>query len=352
MSVQDAPEREKIPTKRSAATPDSGRNDVDQGKRRPSGQDADMALIPCDDHDEEHLDLPIWGDGEEDDQDWDWKRWRQRLRSKTPPLPQAQVVDRVSREAQQTADKRNRSDRTNRGYRQPDEASPSLLSNRNNPPSGRRDEGANSNVAAIDGTSGDSSEDYRHKDSLSDVERQQVGESAVDRNIPSYIQPCRSVGDGRVRCTKRKLVEDNTIAAESGAASPGETSSGSSGVDITGDGAVAGAAAGSGPESLPSSLAPPESSEVKSCECAKFIGEFGSAPVERGYWFKGETVENARVRIDALCGNVYQLRQEGRTVVTGMEKEEGGGKEQEEEEEEGDTGGYVTCVGGWVGGCV
>lgn len=63
---------------------------------------------------------------------------------------------------------------------------------------------------------------------------------------------------------------------------------------------------------------------VKSCECAKYIGEFGSAPVERGYWFKDEKVEDARARIDAICGDIYRSLQEGRTPNTGVEAEAGG----------------------------
>lgn len=61
------------------------------------------------------------------------------------------------------------------------------------------------------------------------------------------------------------------------------------------------------------------SAAAKPCACARYIGEFGAAPVERGYWFKDETVGSARTRIDALCGNIYRLRQEGRTAVTGAE---------------------------------
>ncbi|CAM9997549.1 unnamed protein product, partial [Choristocarpus tenellus] len=48
----------------------------------------------------------------------------------------------------------------------------------------------------------------------------------------------------------------------------------------------------------------------RTCACARFAGEFGAAPVERGYWFKGESVEGARGRIDALCGSPYRERQE------------------------------------------
>ncbi|CAM9698936.1 unnamed protein product [Scytosiphon promiscuus] len=45
--------------------------------------------------------------------------------------------------------------------------------------------------------------------------------------------------------------------------------------------------------------------------------EFGSAPVERGYWFREEKVENTRARIDALCGDVYRRRREGKATEAG-----------------------------------
>lgn len=42
------------------------------------------------------------------------------------------------------------------------------------------------------------------------------------------------------------------------------------------------------------------------CACARFIGEVGPAPKERGYWFTREKVEDVRGRIDALCGYIYR----------------------------------------------
>lgn len=60
----------------------------------------------------------------------------------------------------------------------------------------------------------------------------------------------------------------------------------------------------------------------RSCSCARYIGEFGPAPVERGYWFKEGAVESARERIDALCGNIYRLREQGRRADTGAREDE------------------------------
>lgn len=42
------------------------------------------------------------------------------------------------------------------------------------------------------------------------------------------------------------------------------------------------------------------------CACARFIGDVGPAPKERGYWFNQEKVEDVRGRIDALCGYIYR----------------------------------------------
>lgn len=75
------------------------------------------------------------------------------------------------------------------------------------------------------------------------------------------------------------------------------------------------AAAGGGRSEKPSS-------SRRRCTCARYIGEFGPAPVERGYWFKDETVEGARARIDALCGDLYGRRREGRPVETGARSSE------------------------------
>lgn len=66
-------------------------------------------------------------------------------------------------------------------------------------------------------------------------------------------------------------------------------------------------------------------SSSRSCACARYIGEFGAAPVERGYWFRGEKVENTRARIDALCGNIYRRRQMGLSTQT-LEEGEGEGR--------------------------
>lgn len=65
---------------------------------------------------------------------------------------------------------------------------------------------------------------------------------------------------------------------------------------------------------------------AKPCACARYIGEFGAAPVERGYWFREEKVENTRARIDSLCGDIYRRRRQGLSTETGAEGEgEGGG---------------------------
>jgi len=39
------------------------------------------------------------------------------------------------------------------------------------------------------------------------------------------------------------------------------------------------------------------------CVCARFVGEFGPAPVERGYWFGSEEeVQATRHRLSVICG--------------------------------------------------
>eukprot|EP00904_Undaria_pinnatifida_P004501 jgi/Undpi1/14051/HiC_scaffold_9.g03702.m1 len=65
-------------------------------------------------------------------------------------------------------------------------------------------------------------------------------------------------------------------------------------------------------------------SRRRPCACARYIGEFGAAPVERGYWFKEEKVENTRARIDALCGDIYRRRWQGGSAEAGTEAERGG----------------------------
>ncbi|CAM9421790.1 unnamed protein product [Ectocarpus fasciculatus] len=79
-----------------------------------------------------------------------------------------------------------------------------------------------------------------------------------------------------------------------------------------------------GPEffPLPTPAGQRQQPSTRPCACARYIGEFGSAPVERGYWFREEKVENTRARIDALCGDVYRRRQEEQDAA---EKEGGGG---------------------------
>ncbi|CAM9688051.1 unnamed protein product [Ectocarpus sp. 4 AP-2014] len=69
-----------------------------------------------------------------------------------------------------------------------------------------------------------------------------------------------------------------------------------------------------GPEffPLPTLAGQRQQPRTRPCACARYIGEFGAAPVERGYWFREEKVENTRARIDALCGDVYHRRQEER----------------------------------------
>jgi len=39
------------------------------------------------------------------------------------------------------------------------------------------------------------------------------------------------------------------------------------------------------------------------CTCARVVGEFGAAPVERGYWFRGgpKAVQHTRERLHRLC---------------------------------------------------
>ena len=64
-------------------------------------------------------------------------------------------------------------------------------------------------------------------------------------------------------------------------------------------------------------------SRRRPCACARYIGEFGAAPVERGYWFKEEKVENTRARIDALCGDIYRRRWQGGSAEAGTEAERG-----------------------------
>lgn len=105
--------------------------------------------------------------------------------------------------------------------------------------------------------------------------------------------------------------------------------------------ASAAAAAGGGAEFFPipstKDAAQRSSSSSRSCACARYIGEFGAAPVERGYWFKDEPVENARARIDALCGHIFRRRQQTRP-----EEEET--EEEETLKEAGKTSrGYVVC---------
>ena len=40
----------------------------------------------------------------------------------------------------------------------------------------------------------------------------------------------------------------------------------------------------------------------KTCACAAVVGEFGAAPVERGYWFRGpSSVQQTRERLHRLC---------------------------------------------------
>ncbi|CAN0334042.1 unnamed protein product [Ectocarpus sp. 12 AP-2014] len=77
-----------------------------------------------------------------------------------------------------------------------------------------------------------------------------------------------------------------------------------------------------GPEffPLPTLAGQRQQPRTRPCACARYIGEFGAAPVERGYWFREEKVENTRARIDALCGDVYRRRQEERHAA---EKEGG-----------------------------
>lgn len=58
------------------------------------------------------------------------------------------------------------------------------------------------------------------------------------------------------------------------------------------------------------------------CACARYIGEFGAAPVERGYWFREEKVGNTRARIDALCGDIYQRQGRRRSSEEGEAGEE------------------------------
>ncbi|CAM9832843.1 unnamed protein product [Ectocarpus sp. 12 AP-2014] len=81
-----------------------------------------------------------------------------------------------------------------------------------------------------------------------------------------------------------------------------------------------------GPEffPLPTLAGQRQQPRTRPCACARYIGEFGAAPVERGYWFREEKVENTRARIDALCGDVYRRRQEERHAA---EKEGGDGGE-------------------------
>ncbi|CAM9501840.1 unnamed protein product [Ectocarpus sp. 6 AP-2014] len=81
-----------------------------------------------------------------------------------------------------------------------------------------------------------------------------------------------------------------------------------------------------GPEffPLPTLVGQRQQPRTRPCACARYIGEFGAAPVERGYWFREEKVENTRARIDALCGDVYRRRQEERHAA---EQEGGDGRE-------------------------
>ncbi|CAM9549735.1 unnamed protein product, partial [Chrysoparadoxa australica] len=45
------------------------------------------------------------------------------------------------------------------------------------------------------------------------------------------------------------------------------------------------------------------------CTCSRYIGDFGSAPIERGFWFGSDDVVLAtRERIDMLCGGMVRTK--------------------------------------------
>ena len=69
------------------------------------------------------------------------------------------------------------------------------------------------------------------------------------------------------------------------------------------------------PTLLPNGSKP---STVSGCTCARVIGEFGGAPIERGYWFGSEAAVNAtRDRIHKLCAR-HPSRAHAKESWTGL----------------------------------